>query len=68
MIRLHVETGCRRGGALGLRPQDLDTTQCLIFLREKGQTVRWQPVSPTLMTGHGNASAIGRCGPSWTGV
>ncbi len=23
--------------------------QCLIFLREKGGTVRWQPVSPTLM-------------------
>jgi integrase len=23
--------------------------QCLIFLREKGQTVRWQPASPTLM-------------------
>jgi integrase/recombinase XerC len=36
-------------GALALRPQDLDSTQCLIFLREKGQTVRWQPVSPTLM-------------------
>ncbi|MGH3623039.1 MAG: tyrosine-type recombinase/integrase, partial [Sciscionella sp.] len=31
-------------------PQDLDTQQCLIFLREKGETVRWQPVSPTLMT------------------
>jgi integrase len=23
--------------------------QCLIRLREKGETVRWQPVSPTLM-------------------
>jgi integrase/recombinase XerC len=23
--------------------------QCLILLREKGNTVRWQPVSPTLM-------------------
>ena len=23
--------------------------QCLILLREKGETVRWQPVSPTLM-------------------
>jgi integrase len=49
LLRLHVETACRRGGALALRPQDLDPTQCLIFLREKGQTVRWQPVSPTLM-------------------
>ena len=30
-------------------PQDLDPDQCLILLREKGETVRWQPVSPTLM-------------------
>jgi integrase len=49
MLRLHTETACRRGGALALRPQDLDPAQCLIFLREKGGTVRWQPVSPTLM-------------------
>jgi hypothetical protein len=44
-----VETACRRGGALALRPSDLDPDQCLILLREKGETVRWQPVSPTLM-------------------
>src|SRR5207249_10656242 len=44
-----TETACRRGGALALRPQDLDPEQCLILLREKGETVRWQPVSPTLM-------------------
>lgn len=49
IIRLHIETACRRGGALGLRPQDLDVAQCLIMLREKGGTYRWQPVSPTLM-------------------
>jgi integrase/recombinase XerC len=49
LIRLHTETGCRRGGALALRPADLDVEQCLNFLREKGGTVRWQPVSPTLM-------------------
>ena len=29
---------------------DLDAEQCLILLREKCQTQRWQPVSPTLMT------------------
>jgi integrase/recombinase XerC len=40
---------CRRGGALALRPDDLDPGQCLIRLREKGETVRWQPVLPTLM-------------------
>src|SRR5256884_58592 len=49
LLRLHTETACRRGGALGLRPCDLDTEQCLIRLWEKGDTVRWQPVSPTLM-------------------
>ncbi|MFG3558315.1 tyrosine-type recombinase/integrase [Micromonospora sp. NPDC047557] len=49
LLRLHTETACRRGGALALRPVDLDPEQCLILLREKGDTVRWQPVSPTLM-------------------
>ena len=49
LLRLHTETACRRGGALALRPQDLDPEQCLVLLREKGETVRWQPVSPTLM-------------------
>jgi site-specific recombinase XerD len=50
LLRLHTETACRRGGALALSPADLDPDQCLILLREKGETVRWQPVSPTLMT------------------
>jgi site-specific recombinase XerD len=49
ILRLHTETACRRGGALALRPQDLDPDQCLILLREKGETLRWQPISPTLM-------------------
>jgi integrase/recombinase XerC len=49
LLRLHTETACRRDGALALCPQDLDPVQCLIFLREKGDAVRWQPVSPTLM-------------------
>ncbi|HEX5407761.1 MAG TPA: site-specific integrase [Pseudonocardiaceae bacterium] len=54
LLRLHTETACRRGGALALRPRDLDTEQCLILLREKNGTHRWQPISPTLMT-HLNA-------------
>jgi integrase len=45
-----METACRRGGALALTPHDLDPEQCLIRLYEKGETVRWQPVSPTLMS------------------
>lgn len=49
ILRLHTETACRRGGALALRPNDLDSDQCIIRLREKGETVRWQPISPTLM-------------------
>ena len=57
LLRLHTETACRRGGALALRPQDLDPGQCLILLREKGETVRWQPVSPTLM-----AALLGHAG------
>ncbi|MET7808890.1 tyrosine-type recombinase/integrase [Micromonospora chersina] len=48
LLRLHTETACRRGGALALRPAALDPDQCHILLREKGDTVRWQPVSPTL--------------------
>ena len=50
LLRLHTETACRRGGALALRPADLDPDQCLVRLREKGETMRCQPVSPTLMT------------------
>lgn len=49
LLRLHLETACRRGGALALRPKDLDPQQCAVMLREKGETWRRQPVSPTLM-------------------
>lgn len=49
LLRLHTETACRRGGALALRPRDLDPTECLVYLREKEGTSRYQPVSPTLM-------------------
>ncbi|KZM75588.1 tyrosine-type recombinase/integrase [Nocardia terpenica] len=49
LLRLHAETACRRGGALGLRLDDLDPQQCLIHLVEKGKIPRWQPISPTLM-------------------
>jgi integrase/recombinase XerC len=63
LLRLHTETACRRGGALTLRPADLDPDQCLILLREKGETVRWQPVSPTLMR-HLQAHAAERHAPA----
>jgi integrase len=48
LIRLHMETACRRGGALGLRLRDLDIQSCALRLREKGGTVRWQPITPIL--------------------
>src|SRR2546429_2005332 len=57
LLRLHTETACRPGGPLALRPQDLDPEQCLILLREKGATVRRQPVSPPLM-----AALLGHAG------
>lgn len=51
LLRLHTESACRTGGALTLRFRDLNRDQCLIYLREKGGTARWQPVSRSLMTG-----------------
>lgn len=50
LFRLHLETACRRGGALALREDDIEPTSCLIRLREKNSTIRWQPASPTLIT------------------
>ena len=73
ILRLHTETACRRGGALALRPADLDPDQCLVLLREKGETVRWQPVSPTLMAGlagtprNGTPRRTGGCCATATG-
>jgi NAD(P)-dependent dehydrogenase (short-subunit alcohol dehydrogenase family) len=32
ILRLHTETACRRSGALALRPHDLDTEQCLVYI------------------------------------
>ncbi|OJF10711.1 hypothetical protein BG844_30540 [Couchioplanes caeruleus subsp. caeruleus] len=50
ILRLHTETACRRGGALGLRLADLDTTNGLVLVREKGETIRWQPITLSLAT------------------
>lgn len=47
--RLHMETACRRGGALHLQIEDLNPVLCLVRLREKRGTVRWQPITPYLM-------------------
>jgi integrase len=50
LLRLHTETACRRGGALGLRLMDLDSGRGLVLLREKGDTQRWQPITLDLAT------------------
>src|SRR4051794_7766747 len=50
LLRLHTESACRTGGALALRRRDLNEDQCLIYLREKDDTARWQPVSRSMMT------------------
>jgi integrase len=58
LLRLHTETACRRGGALGLRVMDLDVDRGLVRLREKGGTLRWQPVTVHLaqrLAEHANA-------------
>ncbi|MEO6087308.1 MAG: site-specific integrase [Umezawaea sp.] len=49
LLRLHTETACRLGGALALREDDIDPQWCLLRLREKNDTTRWQPASPTLI-------------------
>jgi hypothetical protein len=37
LLRLHMETACRRGGALALTPDDLDQEQCLIGYARKAR-------------------------------
>lgn len=49
LLRFHLETGARRGGALALRRRDLDVGRQSLRLREKNNTERWQPVSRTLL-------------------
>jgi len=45
ILRLHTETACRRGGALGLCLMDLDVHNGQVRLTEKGGTQRWQPIT-----------------------
>ncbi|QUQ64611.1 tyrosine-type recombinase/integrase [Kutzneria sp. CA-103260] len=49
LLRLHTETAARRCGALRLRVEDIDTHWCLLGLREKNNSTRWQPASPQLI-------------------
>ncbi|MEV6430353.1 hypothetical protein [Nocardia sp. NPDC051463] len=49
ILRLHIETACRRSSVLALRIEDLERDDCLVRLNERGGAIRWQPISPTLM-------------------
>ncbi len=49
VLRFHLESGARRQGALNLRRIDLDPKRATVWLREKGDSEREQPVSPSLV-------------------
>lgn len=49
LIQFHLETGARRQGALNLRRRDIDTHRAVVWLREKNDTEREQPASPSLI-------------------
>ncbi len=49
LLRFHLESGARRQGALALRRRDLDSQRSTVWLREKSDSDREQPVSPTLL-------------------
>ncbi len=49
LIRFHLETGARRQGALNLRRRDIDSNRATVWLREKNDTTREQPASPSLV-------------------
>jgi integrase len=49
VIRFHLESGARREGALNLWRRDLDSKRPTVWLREKGDSEREQPVSPSLV-------------------
>jgi integrase len=58
LLRLHSETACRRGGALGLRLADLDVERGLVRLREKAGVMRWQPITLDLATALGEHAQL----------
>ncbi|MEU2042229.1 tyrosine-type recombinase/integrase [Nocardia niwae] len=49
ILRLHVETACRRDAVLRLRIDDLSIDDCTALLHHKGGVDAWHPVSPNLM-------------------
>ena len=62
VVRFHLESGARREGALNLRNRDLDLKRATVWLREKGDSEREQPISPSLM-----ALLVGHAGTRGSG-
>jgi len=61
LLRFHLETGARRGGAIALTKKGLDRDSQCVLLREKGNTERWQPISKSLFDAlleHGRARGM----------
>lgn len=49
LIRFHLETGGRRGGAINALISKMDTEQQIVLLKEKARKDRWQPISKSLL-------------------
>jgi integrase len=49
LLRFHLETGARRIGAVRLRLQDVDPVRQTLWLREKFDAEREQPISRSLL-------------------
>ncbi|MEU1955649.1 hypothetical protein [Nocardia rhamnosiphila] len=50
IVRLRIETACRRHAALTLRVDDLSEDDCTVLLHHKGGVDAWHPITPLLMT------------------
>jgi integrase/recombinase XerC len=49
LIRFHLESGARLGGAVALRLRDVDDARSTVWLHEKFSATREQPVSPSMI-------------------
>jgi hypothetical protein len=64
LVRLHLESGARREGALNLRLGDLDPRRSTALLREKFGLEREQPIPPSLVGAlESHARGRGAAGP-----
>lgn len=50
IVRLHIETACRREAALKLRVDDLSVDDSTVLLHHKGGVAAWHPITRLLMS------------------